>query len=290
MPQEIASTQHPIKLIALDLDGTLALPDHQVSVTTRDALHALQNDGVEVVIATGRRYRSARYVIDNLGLETYCVCNGGALVKDHAATTLAATGFAENEYDQIVRCARECDIALSAQRDSHHLGGADFVIDTEVQWNDMNHQYFETHAEFAIRNDLLAQRDQYLVFGAYDTEAKLKRFTKLLLERCDHINTVTAKLPEHDYFYCEVTLAVVDKWHGLSHLLSHFDLEAGHICAVGDEMNDFAMITSAGHGIAMGNGHPELQAAAKFICGHNNADGLLDAIQYVRDHNEIYGV
>jgi HAD superfamily hydrolase (TIGR01484 family) len=67
----MSSNMHPIKLIALDLDGTLALPNHQVSPATREGLHQLQDDGVEVVIATGRRYRSALYVIDNLGLETY---------------------------------------------------------------------------------------------------------------------------------------------------------------------------------------------------------------------------
>jgi Cof subfamily protein (haloacid dehalogenase superfamily) len=280
---------HPIKLIALDLDGTLALPNHQVSPATREGLHQLQDDGVEVVIATGRRYRSALYVIDNLGLETYCVCNGGALVKDPRHNTLAATGFAADEYDQIVKCARENDIALAAQRDSHHLGGADFVLDTEATWNAMNHEYFETHAEFAVREDLLAQRDQYLIFSAHDTAEKLNRFTRQLQERCDHITTVVSKLPEHGHYYCEIALSVVDKWHGLSHLMSHFQLQDGHICAVGDEMNDFAMIEQAGHGIAMANGHPELQAIAKFVCGHNNDDGLLEAIRYIRDHNEKYG-
>mgnify|MGYP003626996901 CR=1 FL=1 len=279
----------PIKLIALDLDGTLALPNHQVSPATRSALHELQRDGVEVVIATGRRYRSARYVIDNLGLDSYCVCNGGALVKDHAQVTLATTGFNADEYDQIVECARECGVVLSAQRDSHHFGGADFVIDSATPWNDMNHEYFNTHAEFAVRGDLLAQRDQYLIFGAFDTEEKLKRFSRLLLERCDNINTVTAKIPEHGYLYCEVTVASVDKWHGLSSLMSHFKMDGANICAVGDELNDFAMVQQAGHGIAMGNGHPDLQAVARYVCGHNDADGLLDAIQYIRDHNEKYG-
>ena len=71
----------PIKMLALDLDGTLAIDNHQVLPATRDALKHLHDADVEVVIATGRRYRSTRYVIDNLGFEVFAVCNGGALVK-----------------------------------------------------------------------------------------------------------------------------------------------------------------------------------------------------------------
>jgi len=276
----------PIKLVALDLDGTLSLENHQVSRATRQALHELNEDGVEIVIATGRRYRSARYVIDNLGIDSYCVCNGGALVKDHTQTTLSSTPFASNEYQQIVECARTCGVVLSAQRDSHQLGGADFVIDDALPWNSMNHRYFEDNAEFSVRSDLLGVTDEYLLFGAYDTEEKLLRFTQMIKQQCNHINTVMVGLTDNDHFYCEVALSIVDKWHGLSHLLNHFDFTHHNICAVGDEMNDLAMVQQAAHGIAMANGHTDLQAVANFVCGHNEEDGLLDAIRYIRDHNE----
>tara|TARA_R110002111_G_scaffold26662_2_gene57468 strand:+ start:434 stop:1282 length:849 start_codon:yes stop_codon:yes gene_type:complete len=278
----------PIKLVALDLDGTLAIENHEVLPATRAALHELMEDGIEVVIATGRRYRSARYVIENLGLDSYCVCNGGALVKDHSQLTLHSTPFAVDEYQKIVECARHCGVVLSAQRDAHHLGGADFVMDDAIEWNPVNQRYFADNAGFSQRSDLLRQADQYLVFGAYDTEAKLQRFVELLNESCDHINTVLVALTDIEYFYCEVTLSVVDKWHGLSHLMTHFSLTDQNICAVGDEMNDFAMIQNAAHGIAMANGHPELKAAANFVCGHNSTDGLLDAVHYIRDHNKKY--
>ncbi|NIQ97686.1 MAG: HAD-IIB family hydrolase, partial [Desulfuromonadales bacterium] len=68
-------------MIALDLDGTLALENHTVSPATRSALTELSLEGIEVVIATGRRYRTTRFVIDDLGLEVYAVCLGGALGK-----------------------------------------------------------------------------------------------------------------------------------------------------------------------------------------------------------------
>ena len=79
-----------IKMIALDLDGTLALANHEVSPATKDALTNLHADGVEVVIATGRRYRTTRFVMDNLGFDVFAVCNGGALVKAPDQSTLHA--------------------------------------------------------------------------------------------------------------------------------------------------------------------------------------------------------
>ncbi|MFN3237250.1 MAG: HAD family hydrolase [Pseudomonadales bacterium] len=275
----------PIRILALDLDGTLALPDHKVSERTRAALHELHNDGVAVTIATGRRYRSARYVMENLGLETYCVCNGGALVKDPAQNTLSSTPFAEDQYQVIVDCARKSGVALSAQRDAHMLGGSDFVIDNAVIWNHVNHRYFTDNQDNAISGDLLAHPDQYLVFGAYDSEPKLRQMCELIAAQAPDLNTILVSLTESDFYYCEITLNIVDKWHGLSHLLGHLDLNANNVCAVGDELNDVAMVRAAAHGVAMANGHDELKSIANFVCGHNEEDGLLHVVDYIRDHN-----
>lgn len=275
----------PIKLLALDLDGTLAVANHQVTDKTRAALHEIQEEGVEVTIATGRRYRSSRWVMENLGLDTYCVCNGGALVKDREQNTLTSTAFAPDQYQVIVDCARQSGVALSAQRDAHRLGGSDFVIDDAVTWNERNHQYFTENRDNAVAGNLLQHPDEYLVFGAYDSEPKLKRMCTLINEQAPELNTIMVKLTESAFYYCEITLNIVDKWHGLSHLLDHLGFQSNHVCAVGDELNDMAMIQAAAHGVAMENGHDDLKAIADFICGHNEQDGLVHVVDYIREHN-----
>lgn len=275
----------PIKVLALDLDGTLAIANHQVSARTRDALHELSEEGIEVTIATGRRYRSARYVMENLGLETYCVCNGGSLVKDPTQKTISSTPFASDEYQIVIECARQSGVVLSAQRDAHSLGGADFVIDTAVDWNERNHQYFAENEDNAMKGDLLSHPDEYLVFGAYDSFEKLQKMAGLIEQHAPDINTVLVKLTESPFYYCEVVHNVVDKWHGLSHLLNHLELHSDHVCAVGDELNDMAMVEAAAHGVAMENGHNDLKAIAQFTCGHNEEDGLLHVVDYIREHN-----
>ena len=51
-------------------------------------------------------------------------------------------------------------------------------------------------------------------------------------------------------------------------------------------LNDMSMVTAAGHGAAMANGHPDLKEAADFVCGHNQSDGIVDVVEYIRKHNE----
>ena len=101
-------------MIALDLDGTLALQNHEVSPLTRDALDDLHHNGVEVVIATGRRYRTTRYVIENLGFDVFAVCNGGALVKAPDQSTVYNENFSILPF---LMLTRELNLTLFTQRD-----------------------------------------------------------------------------------------------------------------------------------------------------------------------------
>ena len=77
-----------IRLLALDIDGTLAWRGDEVLPATRAALHRAEERGLHVVIATGRRYRTTCRVIDALGLDVPAVVLGGALVKSGARETV----------------------------------------------------------------------------------------------------------------------------------------------------------------------------------------------------------
>ena len=84
-----------IKLLALDLDGTLSLPDNKILEETKKGLNDMHAAGlVEITIATGRRYRTTRNLIDNLGFEPWVICNGGALIKTPLGETFKSETFA----------------------------------------------------------------------------------------------------------------------------------------------------------------------------------------------------
>ncbi len=271
-------------MIALDLDGTLAIENHQVSPATRDALKELhEGDDVEVVIATGRRYRSTRYVIDNLGFETYAVCNGGALLKCPDQQTLHAETF---DVAPVASIVRDLGLTLFAQRDAHELGGADFVLDAVPTWNDITKNYFHDNSEHSAKADLTAQAPEFLVSGVFGTEEDVTRVADAIAAQLsDMFNTIIVPHLQTERYYCEISQKHVDKWHGLTQLKDRLGIEPEHICTVGDQLNDVPMVSAAGHGVAMGNGHEELQAIARFVCGHNEEDGILDVVKYIHEVN-----
>ncbi len=277
-----------IRMIALDLDGTLALENHGVSPATKEALTRLHHDdGVEVVIATGRRYRTTRFVIENLGFDVFAVCNGGALVKTPEQRTLHAETI---DVANVAKLARAHDLSIFAQRDAHDLGGADFVIDSIPSWKEPIHQHHQNNAEWCEAADITSHESSFMVCGTFADAEPLEAFKAALQQsHPETYNVIIVPHPQTNTCYCEVSLAHVDKWHGLSKLNDHFSIDAAGVCTVGDELNDVAMITAAGHGFAMENGHDELKQIANHVCGHNERDGIVDVVSYIREFNRAHG-
>jgi hydroxymethylpyrimidine pyrophosphatase-like HAD family hydrolase len=171
-----------IELLAVDVDGTLTASGNEISPATRAALHRLRGAGVEVAIATGRRYRNVSQVIDHLGLPAPSVCLGGALVKTSDGHTLHAQGFEPPEFQTVAALFRERGHAVVAQRDAHHEGGPDFVVDGSIVWNPPTRDYFERNQGFAESAPWLSDqaRDDVLVIGTFGEGAVLQELEREL--------------------------------------------------------------------------------------------------------------
>lgn len=81
--------------------------------------------------------------------------------------------------------------------------------------------------------------------------------------------------------------------HGLAYLAQHIShtsasgpITAANIRAVGDQLNDMSMVEAAGLGVAMGNGSDDLKAAANFICGRYDEDGIVDVVNHIKAYNK----
>ena len=87
--------------------------------------------------------------------------------------------------------------------------------------------------------------------------------------------------PRYIGYMCEVTAAGVTKWSAVERLAAAWGIEPSQICAVGDDVNDIPMIQAAGLGVAMGNALPEVKAAADRIAPSQDADGLVQVVQWL---------
>ena len=91
-----------IKLIAIDMDGTLLLPDHTISPAVKTAIAAARERGVNVVLTTGRPYAGVHSYLKELHMEQpgdYCITYNGALVqKASDGSTVAQTALGYDDY------------------------------------------------------------------------------------------------------------------------------------------------------------------------------------------------
>src|SRR5690625_1081459 len=90
-----------IKLIAIDMDGTILCPQLTIREKTKQAILAAQSAGIEVVIATGRSYVEAFDPVDEAGLDLDYICLNGAEVRDRSGKLLDATHLAKDDVPKI---------------------------------------------------------------------------------------------------------------------------------------------------------------------------------------------
>ena len=123
-----------VRLIAIDMDGTILSPDHTVSTKNKEAILEAQANGIEVVIATGRNYSEAYSPISSVGLTVPFICLNGAEVRNECGDLLSATYLTESDIGKITSILKEesIDYQLYIDKAVYVLSIED-QIDTYIQ-------------------------------------------------------------------------------------------------------------------------------------------------------------
>ena len=261
-------------LLAIDIDGTLVTDDDRVTPAVRGAVHAACKE-LTVVLATGRRYRTTRLAMEQIGRSLPAICLGGALTKDADGRTVHSETFAPTQLSQLLGLARRRSLTLLLQRDSHAHGGADFIIDGNSEWNENVQHYMVangTVGQVAAAPEELGH-DDILMVGCFAERPPLRALQREI-DADGAFATVLVKSKKTPGWYLETTRSHVDKWSALQRFAADRGIAANAICAVGDALNDLPMIRGAGFGVAMGNADSEVRAAADWVTGSNAEDGL----------------
>ena len=264
-----------VSLLAVDIDGTLVSDGDHVPETARRALRRAVDRGLAVALATGRRYRTTQWVIDQLALPLPAICLGGALAKSAAGETLYREAFAKDQLKTLLALARPRAEALLLHRDAHAVGGPDFVADGGVAWNEAMRRYMAANGAVGaaspepLREDL---GDVPMVgcFGEREPLARLQR----AVDARGPFSSVLVESKKTPGWYLEILLRHVDKWTALRRFAALVGVSEAEICAVGDARNDLPMIRGAAFGVAMGNADPVVKNAADWVTGDNRGDGL----------------
>jgi hypothetical protein len=276
----------PIKLIALDIDGTLLTYRSELTPRTRAAITAAQAQDVKVALVTGRRFGSAHQLITELGLEVMLVSHNGALTKDCATLeTLDYHPLAAAIARVVTEHGRTARADIICNDDPH--GHGIMVMEGLSQENQALHRYLAKYWD-SVREvpDLLEYLDhdpiQMMFSGGCDAMDKFAAYLDEAM--AGRVQLFKTRYRSIDLTILDVLSATASKGASVAALAAQHDINATEVMAIGDNFNDLTMLRYAGRPLVMGNAEDELKALGFELTDTNEADGVAKAIEkYVLD-------
>lgn len=262
-------------LIATDVDGTLLDPDERVTPRTRDAVAAAVAGGAHFVLATGRPPRWIPPVVEQLGFAPMAVCANGAVVYDAATDrVIAARTLPVDVLTELAEIAARTvpGVGLAAERigrSAHDSATPQFVSAPGYEHAWLNPDNTEVSQE-----DLLsAPAVKLLVRKPGMPSAEL---AAALAKHVGMLGDITFSTNDG---LVEISAVGISKAVGIDEIARPLEISADDVVAFGDMPNDIPMLRWAGHGVAMGNAHPEAIAAANEVTASNGDDGLARVLE-----------
>lgn len=278
-----------VRLIALDVDGTLLTSAGEISPVVRAAIRAAVAQGVHVTLATGRRLYAAREIAESLGLHLPLILLGGGVIQESSTGAVlyedAIPPDVLAESVGIVRTHSYQPVLLESPAHGGRLYTGPMVADNRATREYLIPRDGVTRTD----HDTLLILGNILTVAIFDDDllplltvqdALVDALGDRISRQMDHPVTGTSSVKT---FALYLFNAGSDKGKALAHLAQQEGITLAETMVVGDYLNDLEILATvrAGGGIAvaMGNAEPELKAIATAIVATNDADGVAEAIQ-----------
>ncbi|MGO3116064.1 sugar-phosphatase [Enterococcus pseudoavium] len=261
-----------IKLVAIDLDGTLLNDHHEINQPVVEAIKAARKAGVYVVLSTGRPLSGTKAQLEVLGLtndEDYIITYNGALVLNTKTWEIIAEhNLTRENYLEIDHLARLLDVHLHiADKQVMYTANRDISPYTILESYLVNMPlHYRTPEEIA------AAVSPIKMMMIDDPEVLSAAFKQIPAGYFDKY-TIVRSTP----FFIEVLNPKASKGLALKELSEHLGIQQSEVMAIGDAENDLSMIEFAGTGVAMGNASETIKAAADYTVATNLEDGVKEA-------------
>lgn len=262
-----------MKLLALDIDGTLTRPDGTISERTIKIVKDLQSRGVVLCIASGRPPLGIMPVAKLLGMDEFggyiIGYNGGSLVEYKSGEELYTATLPAEAVPVVVECGR---------REGHtmltYVGNEICTENALDPYVNISHQRngLPIREVSDFLHDLPSSLPKCIITGDPCEMPALQREVSARL-----YGIADAYLS--DAFFLEVVRKGIDKADALMRLLDHLHLTHEDLVAAGDAHNDMGMIRLAALGIAMGNAHPDVREVADIVAPMAEQDGLAQVLE-----------
>lgn len=273
-----------IKLLSLDVDGTLFTDNGQVTQETIGAIKRAQEAGIVVIIASGRNFYDVPLnQLREVEIPFVITTNGAAIYETKNELCLAEQCLPAETIVPILDKLMTLGIHISAFIDGkkrtppgvekyiNNLGLPDHIKKKLIK-NPCTMEEFEKYIHSGqAKIQKITLNFQKLEDGSYLNRDKAAD----ILYACPNINVVNG-----GFFNLEMTALGVDKAAGLKLLANKLGVDMKETMAIGDSENDLAMIKAAGIGVAMGNADELIIKAADFVTRSNEENGVAYAVEH----------
>jgi len=262
-----------IGMIALDLDGTLVKGPNGVTPRVRASIRDAQDAGIQITIATGRMYRSARRFAEDLGVTLPIICYQGAMVRHPLTDEISV-------HDVVPYGSAVAAIAFARGIGLHVNAYLDDSLYMEADTPEGRFYAASSKVPINFVDDLtaaVAEGTTKLVFVT-DEDQVLKTIDSLEAHLDDDVR-VTRSHPR----FAEVIGRDVNKGRALRAVAGSAGVPIEATMAIGDNLNDLDIVKAAGIGVAMSDGDPRVVAAADWVTGTYEDDGVAQAIDRLLD-------
>jgi Cof subfamily protein (haloacid dehalogenase superfamily) len=260
-----------IKLVAIDLDGTLLDPEGHLSEENAEAIRRATEAGVGVVIATGKSRGSAERLLQELALESHGVFNQGLVIYNAAGDIIQQTALEDSVVQGILNFAREHDLPYFT------YSGQYIVTPFESEFRQLLHDHYHEPMPVIEEWDPGASRpvNKIIVIDPDDDGSMDGEVRARLEELCEGQAHITQAVR----YFVEVLPAGTSKGAGLRWLLEKLNIAPEEVMAIGDGENDVEMLQMVGIAVAMGNAHARVKEVADAVVSSNAQSGVAQAIE-----------
>ena len=279
--------KHPIRLIAVDLDGTLLNSKVELSTENRDALNRAHEAGIEIVLGTGRRHDFALPIAKSLEFDLWLFSSNGAVTRSTRDETFHRDLLPKETAIRLAQAMRRYRNYMVLTFDRPAMGAIvcenhDQLYGVIQRWMDKNADFIEyvSPIEAALTEDPI----QAMFCGPIELMIEAQQYLNATGFRED-MTVLRTQYDFRDLCIVDILNAGCSKGHALERWAQHRGLERSEVMAIGDNYNDVEMLTFAGHPVIMGNACAELKQNGWTETLHHDEHGVAAAIEQVLESN-----
>lgn len=266
-------SRRAIKVVAIDVDGTLLDGDHHLRDAVKEALYELADRNIHVVLATARGPQALNPVLRPLRFSPLLVCFSGAWVGEIDRPSLTPKKVLLERRHSISVARSIVATALDRNVEPHVL-----TVDTWRTRRMSPETILEcqlTECSPVITSDLLEDGVEPNKILLIATEGDSSQALQTIADSVQSLSSAAFSKPN----YLEIVPKGANKAAALRHLVAILGLDLSQVAAIGDGYNDIEMIGESGLGIAMGNAPAAVKSAANWVTGTNNEAGVAQAVR-----------